>query len=88
MVFTREEKNGVRDLEPADAKRRDDALTLYNACAHLARHVCHDADAHESEQAWALRVPVHERSLEPVSASYAGNLTGNLFDGGPLAWPH
>ena len=52
MVFTRDEKNGVRDLEPADAKRRDDALALYNACAHLARHVCHDADTKRDKFVW------------------------------------
>ena len=52
MVFTRDEKNGVRDLEPADAKRRDDALALYNACAHLARHVCHDADTKKDKFVW------------------------------------
>jgi hypothetical protein len=52
MVFTRDEKNGVRDLEPADAKRRDDALALYSACAHLARQVCHDADSKKDKFVW------------------------------------
>ena len=52
MVFTQDEKNGVRDLQPADAKRRDDALKLYHSCATLARHVCHDADAKRDKFVW------------------------------------
>ena len=52
MVFTRDEKNGVRDLAPADAKRRDEALTLYHACATLARHVCHDDDTKHDKFVW------------------------------------
>jgi hypothetical protein len=52
MVFTQQEKNGVRDLQPADAKRRDDALNLYKACALLARHVCHDADTKRDKFVW------------------------------------
>jgi hypothetical protein len=52
MVFTRDEKNGVHNLEPADAKRRDDAIALYSACARLARHVCHDADSKRDKFVW------------------------------------
>ena len=52
MVFTQEEKNGVRDLAPADAKRRDDALNLYKTCGLLAQQVCHDADAKRDKFVW------------------------------------
>ena len=52
MVFTQDEKNGVQDLEPTDAKRRDEALKLYHACATLARHVCHDAETKRDKFVW------------------------------------
>ncbi|KOO34385.1 hypothetical protein Ctob_016321, partial [Chrysochromulina tobinii] len=78
MVFTQDEKNGVRDLEPADAKRRDDAIALFSACARLARHVCHDADSKRDKFVW-WEAPVGRGAGSPF-AIVGQESHSSLFD--------